>query len=364
MKIGKAVTPAPPPIARTDRRVLGRPGMLAAALAGLAVLVALIILSLAVGSQPLSPIQVWSSIWGDDGSPAAIIVRQMRAPRTLLAILIGSALGLAGVLMQAMTRNPLAEPGVLGVNAGAAVAVVLGIALLGVTGIAGYVWFALAGAAGAAVAVFLLGRRGGGRQGGGTHLLLAGIALTACLGACTGIVTMFDSDTFDSYRFWVVGSLENRDLGLVATVAPFLLVGLALAVVLAPALNALLLGEDTATSLGVPIRWVRTSGFVAVTLLCGAATAAAGPIAFVGLVVPHTVRLMVGNDQRRVVLGSLLFGPILLLAADIIGRVIARPDELEVGIVTAFIGAPVLLALVLRIGASPRRSAIGSGRPG
>lgn len=313
---------------------------------GFAAIVLLCLVSLAIGSRNLSLNEIVTALASRDESQAAIIVWQLRMPRTVLAVVIGAALAGAGVVMQALTRNPLAEPGLLGVNAGASLAVVIGIALFGVTTVAGYVWFAFAGAAAAAVLVYGIAQRRGG--GGPTRLVLAGVALGASLSAFTGVITMYDTDSFSSYRFWVIGSLADRDASVLVWVAPFLAVGAGLAIGSGRMLNALSLGDDHATSLGVRLRLGRTTAFLAITLLCGAATAAVGPIGFVGLVVPHTVRLLVGVDQPRVLRCSLLFGPVLVLAADIVGRVIARPDELEVGVVTAFVGAPLLLALVLK----------------
>lgn len=313
----------------------------------------LCLLSLAIGSRDIAPADVVTALLhpagtgGGTADAASIIVWQLRVPRTVLAILVGAALAVAGVVMQALTRNPLAEPGLLGVNSGAALSVVVAISVFGLTRFDQYVWFAFAGSAAAAVAVYLLGANGVGRVAH-TQLLLAGVALSASLGAVTGLITLFDSTTFDSYRVWTVGSLAGRDPGTVLMLWPALAVGIGLALVLGPQLNAFALGDDTGRALGLRVTLVRAAGFVCVTLLCGAATAAAGPIAFVGLVVPHAVRMLLGSDQRRVLAASLVAGPLLVLASDILGRVLARPGEVEAGIVTAFLGAPVLLWLVLR----------------
>nr|WP_269329976.1 iron chelate uptake ABC transporter family permease subunit [Kineosporia babensis] len=320
-------------------------------LLGLGLIVLLVMTSVAIGSRPIPMSDVWQGIWHRDRSTESIIIWELRMPRTLLALTVGAALGIAGAVMQALTRNPLAEPGILGVNAGAAFAVVVAIAGLGITSFTGYVWFACAGAALASTLVWAVNQRAarsldsaGNAQ---TRLLLAGVALSACLGACTGIITMFDQDAFDSYRFWVVGSLANRDESILMAFLPFAAAGLLVAGLLGSSLNALALGDDVASSLGVRVALIRVLCFAVLTLLCGAATAAAGPIAFVGLVVPHVARLIAGPDQRSILALALIIGPALVLAADIIGRVIARPGEIEAGIVTAFIGAPVLLRLVL-----------------
>ncbi|MFE7128492.1 FecCD family ABC transporter permease [Streptomyces sp. NPDC057617] len=327
-----------------------RPGgarLFVALLLCLGVVVLLVLVSLGVGARSIPLGTVARVLVHDDGSPEAIIVRRLRMPRTVLAVVVGAALALAGVVMQAITRNPLAEPGLVGVNAGASFAVVIAIAGFGVSGASGYVWFAFAGAVLAALLVYAL-TSGATRGHHHTRLVLAGAALSASLGACTGILTMFDTEAFDSYRFWVVGALENRGTEALTAAVPFIAAGTLIALALGPALNALALGDETGAALGLRVSRVRAAGFLSIMLLCGASTAAAGPIAFVGLVVPHVLRLLIGPDIRRLLVLSLPGGAVLLLVSDVAGRVIAPPGEIEAGIVTAFIGAPVLLWLVVR----------------
>ena len=248
--------------------------------------------------------------------------------------------------MQGLTRNPLAEPGILGINAGASLSVVLSMSLLGLTDVSDFLWFAFAGAALAAFLVHLMSVRSA--DAGPARLVLAGVALGASLRSITGTITMYDSVTFDSYRFWVLGSLADRDAVLLVWVAPFLAVGLMLALASGLTLNALALGEEQAKALGVSPRRARALALTSITLLCGASTAAVGPISFVGLVVPQVLRLALGADQRRLLAVSLVAGPVLLLAADILGRVILDSGEMEAGVVTAFIGGPVLLLMVIQ----------------
>jgi len=327
-------------------------------LVGLVVLVALLALlvplSISVGARPIPLDVVWAALVEPDGGREAIIVWQLRTPRTLLGILVGMGLGLSGAMMQALTRNPLAAPGLLGINAGAAFFVVIAISVFGVTNFSGYVWFAMAGcAATAALAHRLSGHSASSVQQ--VRLILAGAAISACLGAATGIMTLYSFQTFDSYRFWVVGSLQNRTPEVTTQVLPIILSGAILAVALGGRLNALALGDDVGRALGVRITQVRAFSMIAITLLCGGSTAAAGPVGFVGLMVPHAVKMIVGSDWRWILPYSVLAGPIVVLLSDIVGRVIVPPGELEVGIVTAFIGAPVLLCLVLRKSQGGRR---------
>jgi ABC-type Fe3+-siderophore transport system permease subunit len=321
-------------------------------LLGLVFLLVLVVVaalaSIAVGTRSIGLGEVWRSlIDGDLSTDAAVIVRRLRVPRTALGLLVGLALGVAGALMQGHTRNPLGDPGLLGVTAGASLAVVLAIAWFGIGTPSGYVWFAFAGALVGTVLVYVIGSAG---RGGPTPvtLALAGAALSALLYALVRAVLVSDQQTLDSFRFWVVGALAGRGADVAWQVAPFIALGLVLAIANAPALNLLGLGEDVARGLGQRIWPARVVGLAAITLLCGAATAACGPIAFVGLVVPHAVRAVTGPDHRWLIPCSGLLGAALLLSADVLGRVVARPGELQVGIVLALVGAPFFIALVRR----------------
>lgn len=304
--------------------------------------------SVAYGSRSIGLGAVWDALWHFDPSiDDHLIVREMRVPRTILGLLVGAALGLAGAVMQGLTRNPLADPAILGVQSGATLAVVVAIYTLGVGSFGGYVWFAFAGAAVASVVVYLLGSLG---RGGATpvKLALAGAAMTALLQALASAILLLDVETLDQYRFWAVGSLVGRDVDTVGEVAPFIAVGIVLALVSGRMLNALALGDDVARSLGQRVALGRATSALAVVILAGAATAAAGPIGFIGLTIPHVARAIVGPDYRWILPWSLVTAPILLLGADVVGRVISRPSEVQVGIVTAVIGAPFFVLLVRR----------------
>ncbi|MEU2728722.1 iron chelate uptake ABC transporter family permease subunit [Streptomyces griseoviridis] len=320
---------------------------LAGLLAACVLLLLVAVLSLAVGAKAIPPGDVVRALLHGSDSVDASVVLDLRVPRTLLGITVGAALAVAGVLMQALTRNPLADPGLLGVNMGASAAVVATLALWREAGTGTSVWSALAGAGIAATAVHLLGARG--RSGPApVRLALAGTAVSAVLGALISVLTLLRPDVFDQFRFWGVGSLAGVPVAAFWQVLPFIAVGAMLAVGLSGSLNALALGDDTARALGSRVTRTRLLGAVAVTLLCGAATAAVGPIAFVGLAVPHLARAVTGPDHRWLLPYAMLLGPALLLGSDILGRVVGRPGEIQAGIVTAFAGAPVFIALVRR----------------
>ncbi|WP_185921869.1 iron ABC transporter permease [Streptomyces sp. WAC06614] len=314
-------------------------------LAALGVLVVLAVASVAVGAKQMPLDQVWHGLFAYSGTPSDVVVRDLRVPRTLLGLMVGAALGLSGAVMQALTRNPLAEPGVLGVNAGAAAAVVSAISFLGASSLTEYVWYAFAGAALVSVVVYVLG---GSRGATPVRLALAGTAASFALVSYVNAVQLMDSKALDKLRFWTVGSLASANLDTAAQVAPFFVVGAVLALLLGRPLNAMAMGDDTARALGANLTRTRITAMVAVTLLCGSATAACGPIVFVGLMVPHLVRVFTGPDLRWVLAYSAVLSPVLLLGADVLGRVVTRPAELQVGIVTALIGGPVFIVLVRR----------------
>ncbi|MFF8841872.1 FecCD family ABC transporter permease [Streptomyces sp. NPDC015127] len=335
--------PATPSTRRVAAAALRSVGLLV----GLGALIVVALLSVWVGTRDISFTSTWSVLWQPDGSNAAVIIHEYRIPRTLLGLMVGLGLGLSGALMQALTRNPLADPGLLGVSLGASTGVVVAIAFLGVGTALGYVWFAFVGAAIASVVVFLLGSSGR-TLATPDRLVVAGAAVTAVLYAFNSAVMLLDPRAFDHFRFWTVGALAGRNYDVLYVILPFVAVGVVIALALAPSLNALAMGDQMGRALGVDVGRTRVLGAVAVMLLCGAATAAAGPIGFVGLVVPHMARFVVGPDQRWVLAYSMLIAPILLIGADTLGRVIGAPGEVQVGIVTAFIGAPLFIALCRR----------------
>jgi iron complex transport system permease protein len=340
MSVSVATEPAP---SRVRGSGLTRSAGLALAVGVLALAA---IASLAVGARSIPPGDVVDALLHGGASRDAAIVRSIRVPRTLLGIAVGVAIGVAGALMQALTRNPLADPGLLGVNAGAAAAVVIALSL-GVAGAAGSVWFAFVGAALASVAVYAIGSAG---RGGATpvRLALAGTALTAALTAIIYGVALSDARLLQQFNFWSVGALSGRGRTQLDSIVPFVVVGVAIALALARSLNALALGDDSARALGARVGRTRIGGAIAITLLCGAATAAAGPMYFLGLTVPHAGRAVCGPDQRWVLAYSAVLGAALLLVADVIGRVLVRPSELQAGVMVAVIGAPMFIALVRR----------------
>ncbi|GGJ80403.1 iron ABC transporter permease [Pilimelia anulata] len=314
---------------------------------GSVVLIALCVLSVAVGNRGLSVADIACAIVTPGDDEITAIVRGLRIPRTVLGLLAGVALGLAGTLMQALTRNPLADPGIFGVTAGAAFGIAASIAGLGLTSLYGFIWFALLGALAAGLLAQLIGSLG---RGGATpvKLALAGVAVSTLLGSLTAAIVLTDPAALNRYRFWAAGTLTGQTADTLVQVTPFVAVGAVLALALAPQLNSLALGDDVAVSLGRHTGRIRAVGILAVTLLTGAAVAVAGPIVFLGLVIPHIARYFTGPDHRWLLPLSAILAPGLLLAADVLGRVVARPSEVQVGVLTAVLGGPFFVALVRR----------------
>ena len=323
--------------------------------AGLIVTVAALgvmcVLSLAIGTETVGLATVWQAVTDYTDTGNQWIVHDLRIPRTVLGIVVGVALGLSGALIQGLTRNPLADSQILGIESVAGLFVVSAIAFLHLSSLLTYVWFAFLGAAVAMALVYLVGATGRAVVSP-VRMLLAGVAVGAVADGISFTVRLQNPRAFDSMRFWDAGALDGRGLDAVWVVTPFIVAGAVLCLSVSRGLNAIALGDDLAVAMGGSVTRTRVMGLIAVTLLAGAATAAAGPIGFVGLMVPHAVRWFTGPDWRWICAYCVLAGPTLLLAADIVGRVVVAPAELPAGIVTAFIGAPVLIWLVRRSKAS------------
>ena len=315
-----------------------------------AALVAAILLSVFVGSTSVSVTDVWRALTSPNGSATDLVVLDLRIPRTMAALVVGIGLGVSGALIQGLTRNPLGDPGILGVDAGAALFVAIGV-VLGASTPAQYLPYAFVGALVVTALVYVIGSAG---RGGADpiRLTLAGVALAAVLTGITTAMMLLDPITFRLLRGWNAGSFVERGFDVILPALPFVVVGVVIALFCARSLNAVALGDDLASSLGTRLMRTRVLSIVAITLLAGAATAIAGPIGFVGLMVPHIARWIVGPDQRWIISYSIVIAPVVLLVSDVIGRVILWPSDVPVGVVTAFIGAPVLIHLVRRAKAS------------
>ncbi len=343
-RMGSSRDPLPHP----GRRRVGRVPLRVAVVGGVVLVAAAGALSVFVGVQALAPGAVLDSLRGApvDGETSAVV--SARVARTLIALVVGASVALSGVVLQGLTRNPIAEPGILGLNSGGALAVVLGIRFLGLTTATGYVVAALVGTVLVAVLVQSLTMMAP-RSSATVSLALAGAAVMALSQSLIGAVLVTDRGALDSFRFWQVGSVAGRDAGQVLDVLPFLAVGAVLALTAGPTLNAVALGDDMARGLGQNVLLHRGLAAGGAVLLAAGATALAGPIAFVGLVVPQVVRALVGVDHRRVLLVSLFGGAAFVVLADVVGRLVATPSEVQAGIVCAVIGAPVLVAVVRRV---------------
>lgn len=305
----------------------------------------LVVLSLAVGARTIAPLDVMRALAGGGGADA-VVVTELRVPRTLVAIVAGAALAIAGCIAQTVTRNPLADPGVLGISAGAALGVVVAIRLAGLTTVGQWVPFAVAGSAVTAAVVLALGTVAG--RPDPVRLAVAGLALATVLTAVTATVVLADRRTLDQYRVWSAGSVAGRDLGLLAPVAPVLACGALLGIAASRWLDALALGDEVAVAHGVPVGRARTAAVTSVALLVGGTTAICGPIAFVGLAVPHLVAALGATSTRGRLLACALAGPSALLVADVLGRVVTPPSEVPAGVMAALLGGPVLAVIARR----------------
>ena len=342
---------APPPVSTSTVPAAAGTGagrQLRRCLAALALLTVLAVVaalcSIAFGSRIVGFEEIVGGLTGSRSDIGALVVAE-RVPRTVVALVAGAALGVSGALMQAVTRNPIADPGILGVNTGASLAILIGVAFLGISGASQFLWFALIGAAVTAVLVYTIGSLG---PGGPTpvKLALAGVATSAALSCVISAVMLPRAQGLDDYRFWQMGSLGRGTWSSLTTIAPFLAVATLLAVLVAGPLNSLALGEEMAIGLGVNVTRTRLAAAGAGVLLCSAVTAVVGPIGFVGLMVPQTVRMLCGPDHRWLLPLSALCGADLLTLSDVLGRIVSRPSAaLPVAVVTAFVGAPILIMI-------------------
>jgi iron complex transport system permease protein len=313
----------------------------------IALFIVCVIASLAFGARWLTIPELLEGLKMQQTDSITANILEKRWLRTLFGLCCGAALGIAGVLMQSVTRNPLADPSILGVNTGAALFVVCGMAFLQISSPREYIWFALSGAMFTAIFVFGIGSLG---RGGATplKLVLAGAATTAALSSLITAVMIPRTFVMNQFRYWQVGSVGAGTWDSISLLLPFLAIGALVAIFCAPGLNALALGDEAARGLGVKTGLLRLVAAFAGVVLCGATTAVAGPIAFVGLLATHVIRLLLGPDLRLMIPMSALSGAVILTGSDVIGRIIGSPGELEVGVVTAFVGAPLLILLAMK----------------
>ncbi|WP_088008834.1 FecCD family ABC transporter permease [Indiicoccus explosivorum] len=338
-----------PTVQAPDKHDLHIPRNFPAVLAvSLLLLLLCVLASLAFGSRIVEVSDVADGLFRPSVETYEAEVVRQRIARTVFGLLCGAALGVSGALMQSVTRNPIADPSILGVNTGAALAVVCGIAFLQISSAGEYIWFALAGATVTAAVVFGIGSLG---RSGATplKLVLAGAATSAALSSLVMAIMIPRAQVMDQFRFWQVGSIGAGNWDAIGTFLPFLSAGIAIALLTSPALNALALGDEAATGLGVKTGTLRLLAALGAVLLCGAATALAGPIGFIGLLATHVMRLILGADLRFVVPMSAVAGAAILIVSDVIGRLLGSPGELEVGVVTAFVGAPILIILTMNM---------------
>jgi iron complex transport system permease protein len=341
-----ATLSARPTPRRPARRVQPRPLLALGLPLCAALLVVALLASIAFGAADIAPSDVWAAVFAfDPSSTEHLIIRTLRLPRAATAALVGGALAVAGALMQGLTRNPLADTGILGIETGAALGVVGAVFFLNINTLTLYALFGFAGAALTAVAVYGLGSLG---RGGPTPLKItvAGAALAALLSSFTTGILIFNQRTLEEVRFWLAGSVAGRDLTLLLQAAPYLLLGLLLALALGRQITAIALGDDIARGLGQRTGWVKGLTAIATVLLAGGAVAVAGPIGFIGLVIPHAVRFLVGADYRWILPYCALLGASFLVLCDVAARLVLRPTELPVGIMTALIGGPFFIYLV------------------
>jgi iron complex transport system permease protein len=334
------------PLSKNTTRILGSRALLLPGLAvGVLLLVACLLWSITLGAAEITPQVVYEALFNFDSTNFQhLIIQTVRFPRVLSGVIVGASLAVSGAIMQGLTRNPLADPGILGINSGAAFAVVLVVVILGDPSLSTYAVFAMIGGGLAAVVVYALGSMG---RGGATplKLTLAGVILSAFISSFTTVILIADQETLDKIRFWTAGSLAGREMPLLLQTAPYMIIGLVASLFISRQITTISLGEDVAAGLGQNTAWVKILAAIVVVLLAGGAVSLAGPIGFVGLVIPHIVRFIVGMDYRWIVPYSAILGGILVTVADVGSRILIRPQELPVGVVMALVGAPFFVWL-------------------